>query len=277
MKTLLTILFFAFTGSVAIAQQIPTALSAQDRTPNQIAAEAELAEAAKAYKSGKFAEAQRHSEAAIALDPGSQRALIFAARSTHAQYRPGVETPANRDIALAAIAAYQRMLNADPRNVEAQKAIGALYGQLKELELLRQWMIQIATNPLNDAEFRVENYQKLAQAKLDESEASVTLLLAHAEKQGVESAGRAQISVEDRGQYNLAFQATNEALQMAEAAIYVDGAAFRMWRLKAVILERLASLLEADGRKDEQSEYTAQAGAAAQRANELEAQQKPSN
>src|SRR5580765_7214431 len=49
----------------------------------------ELNEAARAYREGKFSEAQLHSERALELDPQSQVAPFFIARTIHAQYKPG--------------------------------------------------------------------------------------------------------------------------------------------------------------------------------------------
>ena len=51
----------------------------------------ELNEAARAYREGNFSEAQQHSERALQLDPQSQVAPFFIARTIHAQYNPEIE------------------------------------------------------------------------------------------------------------------------------------------------------------------------------------------
>lgn len=68
-------------------------LPAQGQTSQE--ANRELNEGAAAYKAGDFAEAQRHFEKALELDPSSKNAPLFIARAIHAQYRPGIDTPEN--------------------------------------------------------------------------------------------------------------------------------------------------------------------------------------
>src|SRR3954468_5160079 len=58
---------------------------------NRIRAKNEINEAARAYKAGRFAEAQQHSERALQLYPDDKNAPLFIARSIHAQYKQGVE------------------------------------------------------------------------------------------------------------------------------------------------------------------------------------------
>src|SRR5919206_580224 len=63
---------------------------------NRIRAKNEINEAARAYKAGKFAEAEQHSKRALELNPEDKNAPFFIARTIHAQYKPGVETPENQ-------------------------------------------------------------------------------------------------------------------------------------------------------------------------------------
>src|SRR6266851_7348585 len=107
---------------------------------NRIRAKNELNEAARTYREGHFEEAEQHSRRALELDPDSKTALSFIARTIHAQYRPGVQTPENIAKAHEAIQAYQRILEKDPKNDEAYKAIAYLYGALKEDDKLRAWI-----------------------------------------------------------------------------------------------------------------------------------------
>ena len=65
---------------------------------------------------------------------------MFIARTIHAQYRPGVQAPENIAKASEAIEAYQQILQNDPKNDEAYKAIAYLYGAIKEDDKLRDWI-----------------------------------------------------------------------------------------------------------------------------------------
>lgn len=77
------------------SRQIPavplllTTPQAIQKSPAQQEAIKELNQAARAYREGNLAEAQHHSERALALDPSSHIAPQFIARCIHAQYRPG--------------------------------------------------------------------------------------------------------------------------------------------------------------------------------------------
>ena len=62
---------------------------------NRIRAKNQLNEAARSYREGRFPEAEAHSREAAALDPDNKTAPMFIARTIHAQYRPGVQSPEN--------------------------------------------------------------------------------------------------------------------------------------------------------------------------------------
>src|SRR5919112_4459471 len=81
---------------------------------NRIRAKNQLNEAARAYREGRFVEAEQHSREAAALDPNNKTAPMFIARTIHAQYRPGEQTPENVVKAQQAIEAYQQILQRNP-------------------------------------------------------------------------------------------------------------------------------------------------------------------
>src|ERR1044071_6646231 len=107
---------------------------------NRIRAKNQLNEAAKAYREGHFPDAEQHSRRAAELDPNNKTAPMFIARTIHAQYRPGVQTPENIAKAQEAIQAYQQLLDKNPKDEEASNAIAYLYGAIKEDDKLRQWI-----------------------------------------------------------------------------------------------------------------------------------------
>src|SRR6478672_7015630 len=81
---------------------------------NRIRAKNQLNEAARAYREGRFVEAEQHSREAAELDPNNKTAPMFIARTIHAQYRPGVQSPENIAKAQEAINAYQQILAKNP-------------------------------------------------------------------------------------------------------------------------------------------------------------------
>src|SRR6201989_2820237 len=83
---------------------------------NRIRAKNQLNEAARAYREGRFVEAEQYSRRAAELDPNNKTAPMFIARTIHAQYRPGVQSPENIAKAQEAIDAYQKLLEKNPKD-----------------------------------------------------------------------------------------------------------------------------------------------------------------
>src|ERR671912_1837363 len=73
---------------------------------NSLRAKNELNKVAQNYKEKKFAEAEKHAKRALELDPDNENAPVFIARTIHAQYRKGVDTPENIAKANEAIESY---------------------------------------------------------------------------------------------------------------------------------------------------------------------------
>src|SRR6266481_6792246 len=129
---------------------------------NKIRAKNELNETARAYRDGHFEEAEQHAKRALALEPTNKTAAIFIARVIHQQYKPGVDTPDNIAKAKEAIEAYKYVLQQDPNNEEAYKAISVLYAAIKDDAKLREWILARANDPNMKNEQRAEAYAILA-------------------------------------------------------------------------------------------------------------------
>ena len=101
---------------------------------NRVRAKNALNEGARAYKDGRFPDAEARFREAYELDPTQRNAQIFIARAVQQQYKPGVQTPENLAIGEKAVTAYQDILEVDPDNEDAYKAVVFLYGQMKRDE-----------------------------------------------------------------------------------------------------------------------------------------------
>src|SRR5919112_6002236 len=108
---------------------------------NRVRAKNALNEGARAYKDGRFPDAEARFREAYELDPSQKNAPLFIARAVQQQYKPGVNTPDNVAVGERAIAAYQDILNKDPQNEDAYKAIVFLYGQMKRDEKLNELLM----------------------------------------------------------------------------------------------------------------------------------------
>src|SRR6185295_7175121 len=134
---------------------------------NRIRSKNQLNEAARAYREGRFVEAEQHSREAAALDPDNKTAPMFIARTIHMQYRPGVQSPDNIKKAQEAIEAYQTILAQNPKDEEAYKAVAYLYGAIKEDDKLRKWISDRAASDQAEPEKRAEAYVVLASKDWD--------------------------------------------------------------------------------------------------------------
>jgi tetratricopeptide (TPR) repeat protein len=114
-----------------------------------------------------YVEAEEHSRKALELDPESKAAPLFIARTIHAQYRPGVSRPENIAKAREAIEAYRQILQNDPQNEEAYRAIAFLYERIKEDGKLREWIIARANDSGAEPEKRAEAYIVPCQQRLE--------------------------------------------------------------------------------------------------------------
>ena len=243
---------------------------------NRIRAKNELNEAARTYREGHFEEAEQHSREAYRLDPDSKTAHSFIARTIHAQYRPGVQTPQNVAKANEAIQAYQRILEKDPKNDEAYKAIAYLYGATKEEDKLRSWIGARASDSNAVPEKRAEAYIVLASKDWDCS-FKITELPTN-KLTSVGAGNRATVSYKkpnDQKEFNNAQACVKRGLEEIENAIKNDPSSESAWSYKTNLLLEASKLAEMDGKMDQKNELDKQREIAQKRTNALsEANQK---
>jgi len=238
---------------------------------NRIRSKNQLNEAARAYREGRFPEAEQHSREAASLDPNNKTAPMFIARTIHAQYRPGVQTPENIAKAQEAIQAYQEILNRNPKDDEAYKAIAYLYGAIKEDDKLKQWISARAANEAAEPEKRAEAYVVLASKDWDCS-FKIT------EQQGVKitsvdpTTNRATVSYKkpkEQKEFDQAQMCVKRGLVEAENAIKFDSNNESAWSYKTNLLLEASKLAEMDGQSEQKAQYQKEYEAALKRTTEL--------
>ena len=256
---------------IAIVLAILVAISSGCGVVNRIRSKNQLNEAARAYREGRFVEAEQHSREAAQLDPDNKTAPMFIARTIHAQYRPGVQTPENIAKAQQAIEAYQQILAKNPQDDEAYKAIAYLYGAIKEDDKLTQWISARAASETTDPEKRSEAYVVLASKHWDCS-FKITELPTNKVTTVDPANNKATVSYrkpKDQKEFDQAQMCVKQGLVEAENAVKFDPNNESAWSYKTNLLLEASKLAEMDGKTDQKAQYEKDYEAALKRTTEL--------
>ena len=256
---------------IAIVLAILVATNSGCGVINRIRSKNQLNEAARAYREGRFPEAELHSREAAALDPENKTAPMFIARTIHAQYRPGVQSPENVKKAQEAIDAYQQILAKNPQDEEAYKAIAYLYGAIKEDAKLKDWISQRAANEATEPEKRAEAYVVLASKNWDCS-FKITELPTNKQTTIDQASNKATVSYKkpsDQKDFNQAQMCVKQGLAEAENAIKFDPNNESAWSYKTNLLLEASKLAEMDGQTEQKAQYQKDYEAALKRTTEL--------
>ena len=259
---------------IAIVLAILVATSSGCGVVNRIRSKNQLNEAARAYREGRFLEAEQHSREAAQLDPDNKTAPMFIARTIHAQYRPGVQTPENIAKAQQAIEAYQQLLAKNPQDDEAYKAIAYLYGAIKEDEKLTQWISARAASEATDPEKRSEAYVVLASKHWDCS-FKITELPTNKITTIDPANNKATVSYKkpkDQKEFDQAQMCVKQGLVEAENAVKYDPNNESAWSYKTNLLLEASKLAEMDGKTDQKAQFQKDYEAALKRTTELSAE-----
>jgi len=238
---------------------------------NRIRSKNQLNEAARAYREGHFPEAEEHSRRAAELDPNNKTAPMFIARTIHAQYRPGVQSPENNAKAQEAISAYQQLLANNPQDEEAYKAIAYLYEATKQDDKLRNWISSRAASDATQPEKRAEAYVVLASKDWDCS-FKITELPTNKTTTIDPSNNKATVSYKkpkDQKDFDQAQMCVKLGLTEAESAIRFDPNNESAWSYKTNLLLEASKLAEMDGKADQKAQYQKDYEAALKRTTEL--------
>lgn len=235
---------------------------------NRIRSKNELNEAARSYREGNYVEAEQHSRKAAELDPNSKAAPLFIARTIHAQYRPGVAAPENIAKAREAIEAYRQILQNDPQNDEAYRAIAFLYERIKEDGKLREWITARANDSAAPPEKRAEAFIVLAS-----KDWNCSFQLTEPNKVTASTGeGRASVTYnkpKDQKDFDSAQMCVKRGLEEVENALKFDPNSEPAWSYKTNLLLEAAKLAEMEGRTDQKAELDKQRAEAQKRTDQL--------
>ncbi len=236
---------------------------------NKIRAKNELNETARSYRDGRFEEAEQHAKRALYLDPDSKTAPIFIARVIHQQYKPGVDQPENIAKAREAIDAYKHVLEKDPNNEEAYKAISVLLAAIKDEKNLRDWISKRANDPNQASEKRAEAYAILAGKDWD---CSFKVTELPDVKVTSTEGGNAKVTYKkpkEQKDFDKIQQCVARGLEEAETAIKYDPNNESAWSYKTNLLLEQAKFADMNGDSARKSELERQSQIAGKRAGAL--------
>jgi len=240
--------------AICLISTIALTAPLQAQTPNETEVKLELNEAAAAYRKGNFAEAQAHSEKALQLDPESRTAMMFVARTIHAQYKPDDYSPENVAKAREAIIAYKRILDHSLVDEESYKAVAYLYSAIKEDQLLREWLLQRAGNVAIANDKRAEAYIVLASKDWD---CSFKITELPGVKVTVVEGNKQHVTYKmpkARKEFEKAKECANRGLDLVNMAITLTPESEVAWSYKTNIILELAKLAEMSGEVQQKSE-----------------------
>ena len=254
---------------IAIALAVLVVTASGCGVINRIRSKNELNEAARTYREGRYVEAEEHSRKALELDPDSKAAPLFIARTIHAQYRPGVAAPENIAKAREAIEAYRQILQNDPQNEEAYRAIAFLYERIKADGKLREWIIARANDSGAEPEKRAEAYIVLASKDWN---CSFQITDLPSNKVTTVSEGKATVSYKkpkEQKDFDSAQMCVKRGLEEVENALKFDPNSEPAWSYKTNLLIEASKLAEMDGKTDQKAELDKQREAAQKRTDQL--------
>jgi len=239
---------------------------------NKIRAKNELNETAKAYKEGRFEEAEQHAKRALYLDPGNQTAPIFIARVIHQQYKPGVDQPDNVQKARDAIEAYKRVIEkpaSEEQAEEAYKAISVLYSAIKDEQKLREWITARANDTSRPNEKRAEAFAILAGKDWD---CSFKVTEQPDVKLTSNEGGTPKVTYQkpkDQKDFDNIQKCVVRGLEEAETAIKYDPNSESAWSYKTNLLLEAAKQAEMNSDPTRKAEFEKQSQEANKRATAL--------
>jgi len=239
---------------------------------NKIRAKNELNETAKAYKEGRFEEAEQHAKRALYLDPSNQTAPIFIARVIHQQYKPGVDQPDNVQKARDAIEAYKRVIEKPPSEEQAEeayKAISVLYSAIKDEQKLREWITARANDTSRPNEKRAEAFAILAGKDWD---CSFKVTEQPDVKLTSNEGGTPKVTYQkpkDQKDFDNIQKCVVRGLEEAETAIKYDPNSESAWSYKTNLLLEAAKQAEMNNDAPRKAEFEKQSQVANKRATAL--------
>jgi tetratricopeptide (TPR) repeat protein len=225
-----------------------------------------LVQGARAYREGKFAEAERHFRRSLELDPARGNTRVLIARSIQQQFKPGDASPENVAVAERATAAYQEILDAgragEAAYEDAYKSIIFISGQLKRDDKVVEMLTLRANDSSVSAENRAEALVLLASRKWQCSY-DITERPENNSAEKTQGAPSPKYKMpSDAGDFFKARGCVDEGLQLVEQAVSLAPDSPNALAYKANLLREASKLAEMEGDEERKADYERQYGEA---------------
>lgn len=248
--------------SIVTLLLVTVSASAGCTVVNRIRAKNALNEGARAYRDGRFADAEAKFREAYEYDPSQKNAPLFIARSVQQQYKPGVDTPENVAKGQAAIDAYQEILKNDPANEDAYNAVVFIYRQMKKEGEEQRMLTQRASMDSIPKEKRAVAYTILASKQW---QCSFDITEQKENKETITQPDKVLIKYKkpaNQADFDKARGCVTEGLKLAEQSISLDPSNPNSWSYKTNLLREMSKLAEMEGNAQMKADYDKQYEAA---------------
>ncbi len=224
------------------------------QTPPKEQADSLINEGALQYKDGKFVEAQKLFEQALALVPEHKFLPLFIARALHQQYKPGVETKENKAKGEQAVAAYKKFLEREPYDENTFNAVAYLYRLMRETEKENEWLMMLADDSKAPGKRRADALLVLA-SKQWECSYNITEMKENKETRDAD----ARITVRykkprKQADFDRARACADEGNTFIERALALNPNSASAWAYKTNLLRELAKLAQMEGNLSRKAE-----------------------
>ena len=232
--------------------------AAAPKTPAQEARD-EWNRGAVAYRTGKYADAQRHFERVRQLDPQFKDVRLYIARSLAQQYRTGPDGAENPAKGEEAVAAYEALLADEPANDDAFRGLVALLTQMRAPERVRDAVLRRANDDALPAPKRVEALMSVSTPELKCSQA-VTGRPENREMGGEQGARRVvkYKMPADTGEFYRAQQCATAGLGYVDHALQIAPEDAKALGQRLGFLNELAILSDMEGNTGQKDFYRSQ-------------------
>ncbi|MFZ1085207.1 MAG: hypothetical protein WAN35_09605 [Terracidiphilus sp.] len=121
-------------------------------SPDDAEYQDELSQGMEAYKASHLDEAIRHFQRAVQLEPNQPMGKVYLGTAMAQKVAPGLDTPANLEIAQEAIRIFQDLLRLAPHDQNSIRQIAGIEFSIRKLDDAKNWQKRLLAESPKDPE-----------------------------------------------------------------------------------------------------------------------------